>query len=354
MKVKNYELDDKVDKFIEWYRKNKVLGHYTEIGVFQEPKQLRNFIEKMAVWYELRYPEYEVNRLMPGSNQEMKEINNIMFYENNTINELFNQLNNKIDINWCDFYNFDRFINSLPYDEASFLDEISYIDLIYITINNVNAHLHVNSDGTIDEAERIGLATRYKIRDEELEGKHLNYLLELLKKLNITLPKDNGIEHAIKSYKEKKVFKEELLNCVMYRIIERGGNRIGPRRGLLFAKEFNTNIDIPMIYGIDYSDPGLYEFIAEYIKAGGSKQLVCIDRYFAREKKNQTLDTITIIDIITNALRYYSTGYPNDKETYELLKSLVAENDLIISTPEEIGIKDNNVKQLKIKMKKPL
>ena len=38
------------------------------------------------------------------------------------------------------------------------------------------------------------------------------------------------------------------LNCVMYRIIERGGNRIGPRRGFLFAKEFGRNIDIPMIF----------------------------------------------------------------------------------------------------------
>ena len=31
---------------------------------------------------------------------------------------------------------------------------------------------------------------------------------------------------------------------VMYRIIERGGNRMGPRRGFLFAKEFGRNIDI--------------------------------------------------------------------------------------------------------------
>ena len=34
-----------------------------------------------------------------------------------------------------------------------------------------------------------------------------------------------------------------MLNCVMYRIIERGGNRIGPRRAFLYAKEFERNID---------------------------------------------------------------------------------------------------------------
>ena len=32
MKIKNYELDDKVDEFIEWYKKNKIIGRYTETG----------------------------------------------------------------------------------------------------------------------------------------------------------------------------------------------------------------------------------------------------------------------------------------------------------------------------------
>lgn len=32
----------------------------------------------------------------------------------------------------------------------------------------------------------------------------------------------------------------------MYRIIERGGNRIGPKRAFLFAKEFGRDIRIPV------------------------------------------------------------------------------------------------------------
>ena len=46
MKIKNYELDDKVDKFIEWYTENRIINQYTEIGEFAEPKRLRDFIEK--------------------------------------------------------------------------------------------------------------------------------------------------------------------------------------------------------------------------------------------------------------------------------------------------------------------
>lgn len=348
MKITNYELDDKVENFIEWYKKNKVIGYYTEIGEFNEPKRLRDFIEKMAVWYELRYPVYEVNRLMPGSNQELKEINSIMFYNNNAINKLMYQTNNIIDINWFEFYNFDRFIKSLSSEEACFLDDPDFECLIYVGINGINTHYHVNKYGIIEEAEQLGLATKYQIRNEDVEGRSLYYLLNTLKQLNIKIPKNNELENKIKYYEINKKSKEEILNCVMYRIIERGGNRIGPRRGFIFAKEFNLNINIPMRYGIDYSDPGLYDFINEYINAGGTKELVCISNYFSREKKNQFLGTEKIIDIINRAVNYYSIGYSDyDKEQYKLVKSILEHEDIINCTLEEIGIKDNKIKQLK-------
>jgi hypothetical protein len=44
-------LDDKVDEFISWYYENMVKGYYTDIGEYYEPIEMRNTIEKMAVWY---------------------------------------------------------------------------------------------------------------------------------------------------------------------------------------------------------------------------------------------------------------------------------------------------------------
>ena len=73
-----------------------------------------------------------------------------------------------------------------------------------------------------------------------------------------------------------------MLDAVMYRIIERGGNRMGPRRGFLFAKEFGRNIDIPMMYGVDYSDPGLRSFIIEYIK-------LFINNFYLLNRHNNTM-----------------------------------------------------------------
>lgn len=52
----------------------------------------------------------------------------------------------------------------------------------------------------------------------------------------------------------------------------------------MFAKEFNLNIDIPMMYGVDESDPYLGNFILEYLKAGGSTNLVCLINYFSKTK----------------------------------------------------------------------
>lgn len=68
--VRDIYLDDKVDEFIDWYYKNMVKGNYTDIGEFHKSNDMRNFIEKMAVWFELRYPDYEINRLMHCANQE--------------------------------------------------------------------------------------------------------------------------------------------------------------------------------------------------------------------------------------------------------------------------------------------
>ena len=88
-----------------------VKGHYTDIGEFHKPNDMRNFIEKMAVWYELRYPDYEINRLMPGSSQEAIEINDVMFNSNKYINELFDENADVRALDWDEFYNAKAFIN---------------------------------------------------------------------------------------------------------------------------------------------------------------------------------------------------------------------------------------------------
>lgn len=153
----------------------------------------------------------------------------------------------------------------------------------------------------------------HNISDDELIGKHIKEVVQLLKDKKIDFPEENELEKAIKNYNDNIYLKEEILNCVMYKIIKRGQNIIGPRRAFLFAKEFDINIDIPMTYGIDYSDANLRLFINEYIKAGEKKDLVCYVDYFYSDFEYKLEKSITI---------------------EELLKSLSC-NNKVFYTPEE-------------------
>ena len=294
-------LDDKVDNYINWYFKNAVKGHYTPIGEYSEPRRMRDLIEKVAVWYELRYPKYEVNRLMPGSSEERTEINEVMFNNNQYFNDTLDNSSKNINLNWSDFYNKEVFIKSLPSDEQFMFREVYYSSNVTIDANvPYLVRLHLTPDGIVDNAENFNYLKEDNFIDLDsyFVGKHIKEVLQYLKSNNISLNHNNNLEEAIKWHDKWVFLKDEFLNCVMYRIIERGGNRIGPRRAFLFAKEFNRNIDIPMMYGVDTSDPGLKLFVDEYIKAGGFKDLVCYENYHSKSSKNEKLETIKVGEII--------------------------------------------------------
>ncbi|MCI8498879.1 MAG: hypothetical protein HFG33_05775 [Bacilli bacterium] len=285
-------LCDRIDKFIKWYFENVVKGHYTS----QRQIIMRNFIEKIAVWYELRYPDYEINRKMPGSYQENIDIDDVMFNKNGYIDSSLDETSDVRILDWEDFYNTKVFFDSLPSEERYLLQEPRYTSLVYLDSNR--AHLHLTQDGIIEESEGVGEYTRFKIKDDDLKGLHIEDALRVLHEKGVVLPENNELEMAIKNAKILHLQREEMLNCVMYRIIERGGRRIGPRRAFLFAKEFGRNIDVPLIYGIDYSDPGLRRFLIEYMKAGGSKDLICYVDYFSRTNNKQKVKTVSMQELI--------------------------------------------------------
>lgn len=345
--IRNVNLDAKVDNFIDWYFKNMVKGHYIGIGEINMPNDIRNFIEKMAVWYELRYPDYEINRLMPCSGQEAIEINDVMFNSNQYINDLFDENADVRALDWDEFYNAKAFINSLSWDERYLFENLRYRDLVYIDSYRRSAHLHLTSKGFVELAEEIGSYTNFKVKDDELKGMHIKDVVNLLKEKGISLPSGNELEETIKDVEKWNYQKEEMLNCVMYRIIERGGDRMGPRRAFLFAKEFGRNIDIPMMYGVDYSDPGLRNFIIEYIKAGGSKDLVCYIGYFSGASQSEKMDTVSVGEILRTRHNDGATKFtPEETALHQrLVNALASQID-----PEEV--RKEKAKQLSLEKSK--
>ena len=130
----------------------------------------------------------------------------------------------------------------------------------------------------------------------------------------------------------------------MYRIIERGGNKIGPRRAFMFAKEFDRDISIPMKYGVDIYDPGLRNFINEYLKAGGSKDLVCIKNYFIDNNKDESeYETITISELLKEIWDSNDEKYTSEEK--EVFKRLVDDISLIYGGE---SLQKERAKQLRI------
>lgn len=335
------DLNILVESFINWYSNNMIESFYNEVGKYHQVNNIRNFIEKMAVWYELRYPDYEVNRLIHSSSDELININDIMFKNNPYINDLFDEKEDINNLDWNDFYNANVFIKSLPLEERFYLLKPKFRGIVYFDPDKRGAHLHLTSNGFVEIAEDVERFTNGEIKDEEIEGLYLDKVLDLFKEKNIELPKNNELEKELDNINNCKYQKEELLNCVMYRIIERGGNRIGPRRGLLFAKEFNRNIDIPMSYGFDYSDPGLKSFINEYLKLGGSKNLKCYEDYFWNVNNKDKVNTVSIEKILLNLNDYTA-------EEIELYQKLV---NVLNSKVDQDYVKNEEVKRLRLERK---
>lgn len=231
----------KVDQFIKWYTDNMA---DTSIGENNSPIEMRSFIEKMAVWYELRYPDYEIKELIPFEREDGKVIS----IQNSYINELFDENEHIHSMYWDEFNNVKYFIRSLPWEERLYFLKAEYKNIVYWSPQKKNGlpYLRLSKDGYVRKSEFMECVVPC-ISDKEIKGKHIKEVVKILKEKSIIIPENNEFEKEINNYEKLFYFKEEMLNCVMYRIIKRGGNIIGPRRGYLFAKQFKRNINIPII-----------------------------------------------------------------------------------------------------------
>lgn len=136
--------------------------------------------------------------------------------------------------------------------------------------------------------------------DGQFNGMHVKELYEFLKKAEVDEEQLKRLKNLIDSYELEVSQRELILDTTLYRIIERGGIRVGPRRGLLFARDFNRNIDIPMMYAYDSSDPRLRSFLNMYIKLGGDMDLEIYDEFPWSKSFTFINETISIRDLLKN------------------------------------------------------
>ena len=254
-------LDEKINYFISWCSKN---------GTDYDVRDIKSIIDKVTVWYELRYPD---------SYLDQEDIDSVMFNSSNSSN---NQ-------EWGEFYTFDKFYYSLSKKEKELLNQPCFVDMIYL--NNGRSHIHLNEDGSISDASDIILFDRFRssgnylcTASELLDGKSLDEWPNIMKenKINANYIKINNI---INNYKKRVSIKEGLFDTIMYNIVERDGKFYGPRRGVLFAREFDRDIKVPVSYG----DSSL---ALEYLANGGDDSLLCFSDYFEGGLEKKTIKEV--------------------------------------------------------------
>ena len=84
----------------------------------------------------------------------------------------------------------------------------------------------------------------------------------------------------------------------------------------------------------------------EYLKAGGSKDLICYNGYFSRASKKEKVDTISIQELIltqnNNAATFYT---PEETELHQRIVNAIS------SAVDHEAVRQEEVKRLRLERK---
>ena len=305
-----YDLNRRINTYLKWYSKNIVEGNPKNLPNLLQVRELSNFIDKMAVWYELRYPSIYVNQIIqqnvvvPAEKEEsaypyLKE--------------------------WKDLFIYQNFRELLENDEIMFMRRPSFfLGILFLNEELTKSYTKRLESVGIRPEKTIKISSRGTVItndiDERLNGKYIKEVRDILIRANILDKNEKHINNLIVQYEDECIAKQELLNSVMYRIMERGGNRVGARRAMLFALEFKLDISIPMTYGYDSSDYNMRQFMNFYLAKDGSRDIEMITNYFCRNNKNEALEFIRFDDAYCSKKNYTK----EEKELYQRMVNVLS------------------------------
>lgn len=123
--------------------------------------------------------------------------------------------------------------------------------------------------------------------DVSKESKEL--LLEIFNIDELYKMIDENSNYEKEKFEKNDVFRRNIMNAALYQIIMLGGKEKGPEYGLIFAKMFNYDIEVPMQYA---SYDGIYDvrfikYVDTYLGLGGSNSIFWLPNYFSENKKDK-------------------------------------------------------------------
>ena len=78
---RNIDLDEKINDYMRWYRK----AFCSDIS--ERYENMEHFIKKVALWYELRYSDDDIEMMMHDNNGMTASSNQALFHDNKYVTE---------------------------------------------------------------------------------------------------------------------------------------------------------------------------------------------------------------------------------------------------------------------------
>ncbi len=281
------DLNNKVEEFISDYRTS--LSGMDESDITISTNKMRNFIEKMAVWYELKFPK----------DQEVDGDHLDEIYGKKTLIKLLSEEEK-------DYLRQPHYPTSVNMFNDGFsvyrvaLSPNGYIQSVDFA--NVFVREKLDGKGLIEAFVRNGKKSiKLSVRVEEIIGLKIEDAISLLESRGFKFTTGDSVICDILKHDQKVKQRKEMLDAIMYRIIERGGEFYGPFRAFMYAKDFNMDIEIPMKYGIESFDFPTRELIQAYVMAGGNPDIECYIGYFRHAADRTNLKTKSIREILAKS-----------------------------------------------------
>lgn len=321
---KYFSSEQPIEEFLEWCRINIYAEKENNINIDEELKNLKNFIYKMAYWYELNHPTAKKEE---------------------------------------ELYSYQMFLEGLSPKEKSYLSNIKY-SKIFLSSNCKEGRIYFSKDGKVESADNMNIAENGYMKDitTELLSQPIEKVLQKLKEYNC-LEDVKKLEKIIEEYNKSQEFKEKLLNTIMYKIMDSSNPRLSCKRGLFFAEEFKRDIKIPVTYAVD--NHGLTEaFLKEVFSYGLSNGQMNIGNIIADCQWNSTISSYDIETISSLMQKYENTlikrqflqtiekTYENEPEiiqNYQIMKQIdekKTKRDQICQTIEKAG--ETGLRRIKV------
>ena len=251
--IPSEEIEEKVgiDRFLDKYKDNFNI---------EEERRMRRFMEKMVTIYEIIYPDASL------AGEE--------FINDSFVNQVMFK-NTDIDLDWSKFLSIKSMIKLLSEDEKNFLRKPKYKTCINLTSNNIwNPwdSLILTKNGVIKSA-RLN-KERSALKDIELVGKRASNVISELEDKGIIGKAYIELKEEVARVDRLKVQRREMLDCIMECIMQNGNDYIGARRALLFAHDFNLDLDKALKYElcVTTDEVDIATYLKQYNDFGGNME----------------------------------------------------------------------------------